>query len=150
MTAPPFHLPPPLARMTRSGGGCIPIRSTKEGAAAPGLVEPSQDGRAPDRAAPFVLSERAVFATHPRRGEYSRPPVAPAVIAPPHRFARRGRRIQQDSPSSLWEGVSKFHYPPRCPRARSARAGSKVGVDRSASLSITSCSWLSWRRTLHR
>ena len=27
----------------------------------------------------------AVFATHPQRGEYSRPPLAPAVIAPQHR-----------------------------------------------------------------
>ena len=40
-----------------------------------------------------------------------------------------------DSPSSLWEGVNKFHYPPRCPRARLATAGSKAYVDRSASLS---------------
>lgn len=32
---------------------------------------------------------------------------------------------------SLWEGVSKFHYLPRCHCARPARAGSKVRADRS-------------------
>ena len=31
-------------------------------------------------------------------------------------------RIPQGSPSSLWEGVSKFHYPPRCHRARCCHA----------------------------
>ena len=31
-------------------------------------------------------------------------------------------------PSSLWEGVSKFHYPPRCPRARFASTGSKAAL----------------------
>ena len=34
----------------------------------------------------------------------------------------------QGSPSSLWEGVSKFHYPPRCPRARFASTGSKAAL----------------------
>ena len=92
----------------------------------------------------------AVFATHPQRGEYSRPPLAPAVIAPQHRCLavtssislisalRRkfvhfavpalpngsmirwepfyGWRVPQGSPASLWEDVSKFHYPPRCRR----------------------------------
>ena len=33
-----------------------------------------------------------------------------------------GWRIPQGSPSSLWEGVSKFHYPPRCHRARCCHA----------------------------
>ena len=47
-------------------------------------------------------------------------------------------RIPQDSPSSLWEGVSKSHYPPRCPRARLATAGSKACVDRSVSSHFTS------------
>ena len=52
----------------------------------------------------------AVFATHPQRGEYSRPPVAPAVIAPQYRCPRgEGWRIPQGSPASPWEGVSKFH-----------------------------------------
>ena len=37
-------------------------------------------------------------------------------------------RIPQGSPSSLREGVSKFHYPPRCPRARFANTGSKAAL----------------------
>lgn len=35
-------------------------------------------------------------------------------------------RIPQGSPSSLWEGVSKFHYPPRCHRARFAESGLRL------------------------
>ena len=109
----------------------IPFRSTN-GAAAPGEVWAVARQTGPRRAAPLVLLY-AVFATHPQRGEYSRPPVAPAVIAPQYRFPRgEGWRIPQGSPASLWEGVSKFHYPPRCRRARLARARSKVRADRSA------------------
>ena len=43
--------------------------------------------------------------------------------------------ILRSSPASPWEGVSKFHYPLRCRRARLARAGSKVRADRSAHFS---------------
>ena len=69
------------------------------------------------------IHDCAVFATHPQRGEYSRPPGGSGC----HNSA--GLR---SSPASLWEGVSKFHYPPRCRRARLARSGSKVRADRSA------------------
>ena len=93
----------------------------------------------------------AVFATHPQRGEYSRPPVAPAVIAPQYRCPRgEGWRIPQNSPASLWEGVSKFHNPPRCRRARPARAGSKVRVDRSVRSLFTFSELPSWRRAFCR
>ena len=37
----------------------------------------------------------------------------------------------RSSPASPWEGVSKFHCPPRCRRARLAGAGSKACVNRS-------------------
>ena len=47
-------------------------------------------------------------------------------IAPQHRCPWRAGAYRRDSPSSLWEGVSKFHYPPRCPRARFANTGSKA------------------------
>ena len=93
----------------------------------------------------------AVFATHPQRGEYSRPPLAPAVIAPQHRRPRgEGWRVPQGSPASPWEGVSKFHYPPRCRRARPAKAGSKVRVDRSVRSAFTSLELPSWRRAFRR
>ncbi len=93
----------------------------------------------------------AVFATHPQRGEYSRPPLAPAVIAPQHRCPRgEGWRVPQSSPASPWEGVSKFHYPPRCRRARPATAGSKVRVDRSVRSLFTSSELPSWRRAFCR
>ena len=93
----------------------------------------------------------AVFATHPQRGEYSRPPVAPAVIAPQYRCPRgEDWRIPQSSPASPWEGVSKFHNPPRCRRARPATAGSKVRVDRSVRSLFTSSELPSWRRAFCR
>ena len=40
--------------------------------------------------------------------------------------ASKSWRIPQGSPSSLWEGVSKFHYPPRCHRARFAESGLRL------------------------
>ena len=49
-------------------------------------------------------------------------------IAPQHRCPWRAGAYRRDSPSSLWEGVSKFHYPPRCPRARFANTGSKAAL----------------------
>ena len=49
-------------------------------------------------------------------------------IAPQYRCPWRAGAYRRDSPSSLWEGVSKFHYPPRCPRARFASAGSKAAL----------------------
>lgn len=58
--------------------------------------------------------------------------------------------IPQSSPASPWEGVSKFHYPPRCPRAQPATAGSKVRVDRSVRSLFTSSELPSWRRAFCR
>lgn len=49
-------------------------------------------------------------------------------IAPQYRCPWRAGAYRRDSPSSLWEGVSKFHYPPRCPRARFASTGSKAAL----------------------
>ena len=160
----------------------IPFRSTN-GAAAPGEVWAAARQTGPRRAAPLVLLY-AVFATHPQRGEYSRPPLAPAVIAPQHRrlavtssislisALRRkfvhfavpalpngslirwepfyGWRVPQGSPASPWEGVSKFHYPPCCRRARPATTGSKVRVDRSVRSAFTSLELPSWRRAFRR
>ena len=40
--------------------------------------------------------------------------------------ASKSWRIPQGSPSSLWEGVSKFHYPPRCHCARFAESGLRL------------------------
>ena len=48
-----------------------------------------------------------------------------AVITPRYRCPKDWR-IPQGSPSSLWEGVSKFHYPPRCHRARFAESGLRL------------------------
>ena len=47
-------------------------------------------------------------------------------IAPQHRCPWRAGAYRRDSPSSLWEGVSKFHYPPRCHRARFAESGLRL------------------------
>ena len=110
----------------------------------------SQDRQDPGGRLPWFLLY-AVFATHPQRGEYSRPPVAPAVIAPQYRCPRgEDWRISQSSPASPWEGVSKFHNPPRCPRARPATAGSKVRADRSVRSLFTSSELPSWRRAFRR
>ena len=144
----PFNLAPRLDTVSRGQQG-IPFRSTN-GAAAPGEVWAVARQTGPRRAAPIVLLY-AVFATHPQRGEYSRPPLAPAVIAPQHRRSRgEGWRVPQGSPASPWEGVSKFHYPPRCRRARPAKAGSKVRVDRSVRSLFTSLELPSWRRAFCR
>ena len=144
----PFNLAPRLDTVSRGQQG-IPFRSTNR-AAASGEVWASARQTGPRRAAPMVLLY-AVFATHPQRGEYSRPPLAPAVIAPQHRRPRgEGWRVPQGSPASPWEGVSKFHYPPRCRRARPATAGSKVRVDRSVRSLFTSLELPSWRRAFCR
>ena len=144
----PFNLAPRLDTVSRGQQG-IPFRSTN-GTAAPGEVWAAVRQTGPRRAAPMVLLY-AVFATHPQRGEYSRPPLAPAVIAPQHRRPRgEGWRAPQGSPASPWEGVSKFHYPPRCRRARPATAGSKVRVDRSVCSTFTSLELPSWRRAFCR
>ena len=62
-------------------------------------------------------------------------------IAPQYRCPWRAGAYRRDSPSSLWEGVSKFHYPPRCPRARFANTGSKAAlIARPACPSPPGCS----------
>lgn len=48
-----------------------------------------------------------------------------AVITPRYRCPKDWR-IPQGSPSSPWEGVSKFHYPPHCHRARFAKPGLRL------------------------
>ena len=144
----PFNLAPRLDTVSRGQQG-FPFRSTN-GAAAPGEVWAAARQTGPRWAVPLILLY-AVFATHPQRGEYSRPPVAPAVIAPQHRRPRgEGWRVPQGSPASPWEGVSTFHYPPRCRRARPAAAGSKVRVDRSVRSLFTSLELPSWRRAFCR
>ena len=47
-------------------------------------------------------------------------------IAPQYRCPWRAGAYRRDSPSSLWGGVSKFHYPPRCRRARFAKPGLRL------------------------
>ena len=131
---PPFDLPPPLARMTRSRGGLYSISICK--------------GQGPPRRANLGCrkTERPGWGG-PLDCIYTAPylPRIPGAGSIPD---RRWPRLhspavpiaayRRDSPSSLWEGVSKFHYPPRCPRARLATAGSKACVDRSVSSYFTS------------
>ena len=45
-----------------------------------------------------------------------------------------GWRISKGSPSSLWEIVRAYHYPPRCHRARCAEPGLRLNASRSDSL----------------
>ena len=72
--------------------------------------------------------------------------VGTAVITP----QRRSKRVPQGSVSSLWTGVSKFHYPPCCHRVPACQSRLKVCVDRSASLSVHLLKLASWRRTFYR
>ena len=144
----PFNLAPRLDTVSR--GQQVFHFDPRTGPPRRGKFGLSQDRQAPGGRPPTVLLY-AVFATHPQRGEYSRPPLAPAVIAPQHRRPRgEGWRAPQGSPASPWEGVSKFHYPPRCRRARPAKAGSKVRVDRSVRSLFTSLELPSWRRAFCR
>ena len=45
-----------------------------------------------------------------------------------------GWRVSKGSPSSLWEVVRAYHYPPRCHRARPAVPGLRLNASRSDSL----------------
>ena len=145
---PPFGLPS-LPAIGRERTGIFHF-DPRTGPPRRGKFGLPQDRQAPGGRPPTVLLY-AVFATHPQRGEYSRPPLAPAVIAPQYRYPRgEGWRVPQSSPASLWEGVSKFHNPPRCRRARPAKAGSKVRVDRSVRSLFTSLELPSWRRAFCR
>jgi hypothetical protein len=44
-----------------------------------------------------------------------------------------GWRISKGSPSSLWEVVKAYHYPPRCHRTQCAEPGLRLNVSRSDS-----------------
>ena len=151
MIAPPFDLPPPLDTVTRSGGDVFYSFHKRWGPPHRGSLGCRKTDRPRTGRPPYGFQVYAGFATHPRRGEYSRPPVAPAVIAsaaplpPMERAGAYGR----DSASSLWAVVRKYH----CPPAPSSRPGLPMpglgsALHRSDSLSITSQSYLSWRRTL--
>ena len=59
-------------------------------------------------------------------------------------------RAPQGSVSSLWTGVSKYHYPPCCHRVPACQGRLKECVDRSASLSVHLLKLTSWRRTFYR
>ena len=72
--------------------------------------------------------------------------VGTAVITP----QRRSKRAPQGSVSSLWTGVSKYHYPPCCHRVPACQGRLKECVDRSASLSVHLLKLASWRRTFYR
>ena len=90
------------------------------------LCQQAHGGQKSSEDKSISIHDCAEFATRPGTGEHPRPPGGSGC----HNSA--GLR---SSPASLWEGVSKFHYPPRCRRARLARAGSKVRADRSAHFS---------------
>ena len=59
-------------------------------------------------------------------------------------------RAPQGSVSSLWTGVSKYHYPPCCHRVPACQGRLKKCVDRSASLSVHLLKPTSWRRIFYR
>ena len=131
---PPFDLPPPLARMARSGGGLYSISICK-GQGPPcranwGCHKTERSGRGGPLdciyTAPYLPRIPGAGSIPDRRWPRLHSPAVPFY------------RIPQDSPSSLWEGVSKSHYLPRCPRAWLATAGSKACVDRSVSSYFTS------------
>ena len=128
---PPFDLPPPLARMTRSRGGLYSISICK-GQGPPRRANLGcRKTERPGWGGPLDCIDTAPYL----------PRIPGAGSIPDRRWPRLHSpavpiaAYRRDSPSSLWEGVNKFHYPPRCPRARLATAGSKAYVDRSASLS---------------
>lgn len=120
-------------------GAVYPFRSVNAGSRRSGLIWAVARQNGPEWSGPLVQISNAPYLPRiPGAGSISGRRWlrlhSPAIPFRPHRGGAYGR----DSPSSLWEGVSKFHYPPRCPRAQLAGAGSKACVDRSASLSITS------------
>ena len=125
--APPFDLAPPLATMTRSYKGCIPFQSAKRGS------RPRRNGlgchktERPGWTAPCMIVVCRICHASPARGVFQTADGF-GCIAPQYRCPWRAGAYRRDSPSSLWEGVSKFHYPPRCPRARFASTGSKAAL----------------------
>ena len=127
----------------------FPFRSTN-GAAAPGEVWAAVRQTGPRRAAPMVFVVRCICHAPPARGVFQDTVGSGchSSTAPPPPW--RGWRVPQGSPASPWEGVSKFHYPPCCRRARPATTGSKVRVDRSVRSLFTSLELPSWRRAFCR
>ena len=113
--------------MTRSYKGCIPFQSAKRGS------RPRRNGlgchktERPGWTAPCMIVVCRICHASPARGVFQTADGF-GCIAPQHRCPWRAGAYRRDSPSSLWEGVSKFHYPPRCPRARFASTGSKAAL----------------------
>lgn len=81
----------------------------------------------PGWTAPCMIVVCRICHTSPARGVFQTADGF-GCIAPQYRCPWRAGAYRRDSPSSLWEGVSKFHYPPRCPRARFANTGSKAAL----------------------
>ena len=81
----------------------------------------------PGLAAPCMIVVCRICHASPARGVFQTADGF-GCIAPQHRCPWRAGAYRRNSPSSLWEGVSKFHYPPRCPRARFASTGSKAAL----------------------
>lgn len=81
----------------------------------------------PGWTAPCMIVVCRICHTSPARGVFQTADGF-GCIAPQYRCPWRAGAYRRDSPSSLWEGVSKFHYPPRCPRARFASTGSKAAL----------------------
>ena len=81
----------------------------------------------PGWTAPYMIVVCRICHASPARGVFQTADGF-GCIAPQYRCPWRAGAYHRDSPSSLWEGVSKFHYPPRCPRARFASTGSKAAL----------------------
>ena len=81
----------------------------------------------PGWTAPCMIVVCSICHASPARGVFQTADGF-GCIAPQYRCPWRAGAYRRDSPSSLWEGVSKFHYPPRCPRARFANTGSKAAL----------------------
>ena len=126
--APPFDLAPPLATMTRSYKGCIPFQSAKRGSRPRRAnltcrkTERPRRGGFPDChiCTPYLPRIPGTGSIPDRRWLRLHSPAEPLPV--------KGGAYRRNSPSSLWEGVSKFHYPPRCPRAQIASTGLKAAL----------------------
>ena len=79
----------------------------------------------PGLAAPCMIVVCRICHASPARGVFQTADGF-GCIAPQHRCPWRAGAYRRNSPSSLWEGVSKFHYPPRCHRARFAESGLRL------------------------
>ena len=115
----------PLATMTRSSGTVVFRFNPQK------REPPRRNGlgchktERPGLTAPCMIVVCRICHASPARGVFQTADGF-GCIAPQHRCPWRAGAYRRDSPSSLWEGVSKFHYPPRCPRARFASTGTKA------------------------